>query len=141
MKMEMFEGVLSLSNVSTSTLPPADNPVYPIWVGYLAVGISVIFFGSNFVPAAKYPIGDGLSFQFFLCCGIWITGLVVNLIVGNPPFYPLVLIGGVLWTTGNVLSVFVIPINGLGMSMLLWCTSNLFMGKSIFIEMCEEYLL
>jgi len=33
-----------------------------------------------------------------------------------------------LWTTGNVLSVFVIPINGLGVSMLLWCTSNLFMG-------------
>lgn len=127
--MEMLEGLLSLANVSTSTLPPADDPVYPIWVGYLAVGISVIFFGSNFVPAAKYPIGDGLSFQFFLCCGIWITGLVVNLIVGNPPFYPLVLIGGVLWTTGNVLSVFVIPINGLGMSMLLWCTSNLFMGK------------
>ena len=123
----MLEGLM---NVSTSTLPPPDAPVYPIWVGYLAVGISVFFFGSNFVPAAKYPIGDGLSFQFFLCCGIWITGLVVNLIVGNPPFYPLVLIGGVLWTTGNVLSVFVIPINGLGLSMLLWCTSNLFMGKT-----------
>ena len=58
--MEMLEGFFSLANVSTSTLSPSDDPVYPIWVGYLAVGISVIFFGSNFVPAAKYPIGDGL---------------------------------------------------------------------------------
>ncbi|CAF1540618.1 unnamed protein product [Adineta ricciae] len=111
----------------TTTIAPLTQP-YPIWAGYLAVVISVVFFGSNFVPAAKYPIGDGVSFQFFLCCGIWLTGVIVNLIVGNPPFYPLVIIGGVLWTSGNVLSMFVIPINGLGLSMLLWCTSNLFIG-------------
>ncbi len=113
--------------ISNSTVSPSSD-LFPVWVGYISVLISVIFFGSNFVPAAKYPIGDGVSFQFFLCCGIWITGVVVNLIVGNPPFFPLVIIGGVLWTTGNVLSVFVIPINGLGISMLLWCTSNLFIG-------------
>lgn len=118
-----------IANISTtSTIPPPLAP-YPIWVGYLSVTIAVLFFGSNFVPAAKYPIGDGVSFQFFLCAGIWIVGVVVHLILGSPPFYPLVLIGGVLWTSGNVLSVFVIPINGLGLSMLLWCTSNLFMGS------------
>lgn len=116
------------NNLTTSTILPPDQP-FPIWVGYVSVLISVLFFGSNFVPAAQYPIGDGVSFQFFLCCGIWITGVVVHLIVGNPPFFPLVIVGGVLWTTGNVLSVFVIPINGLGLSMLLWCTSNLFIGK------------
>jgi hypothetical protein len=116
-------------NMTSTIAPPTDDPI-PIWVGYVAVVVSVIFFGSNFVPAAKYPIGDGLSFQFFLCCGIWVTGAVINVILNNPPFYSLVLIGGALWTTGNVLSVFVISINGLGLSMLLWCTSNLFMGKS-----------
>ena len=116
-------------NLTTTTIVSPIQP-YPIWAGYLAVVISVIFFGSNFVPAAKYPIGDGVSFQFFLCCGIWLTGVIVNLIVGNPPFYPLVIIGGVLWTSGNVLSMFVIPINGLGLSMLLWCTLNLFIGWS-----------
>jgi hypothetical protein len=117
-----------LGNITTTVVSPPEEPT-AIWTGYIAVLISVLFFGSNFVPAAKYPIGDGLSFQFFLCCGIWVTGVVINLCVNNPPFYPLVLIGGVLWTTGNVLSVFVIPINGLGLSMLLWCTSNLFVGK------------
>ena len=114
---------------ATSTASPWSDGTPPMWMGYVAVLISVIFFGSNFVPAARYPIGDGVAFQFFLCCGIWITGLVINLIVGNPQFYPLVLIGGVLWTTGNILSMFVIPITGLGLSMLLWCTTNLFFGN------------
>ncbi|CAF1117998.1 unnamed protein product [Adineta steineri] len=118
---EIFE------NVTTSTANPPHNE-FPIWAGYVSVIISVIFFGTNFVPAAKYKIGDGVSFQFFLCCGIWVTGVVVHIIVGNYYFYPLVIVGGVLWTTGNILSVFVIPINGLGVSMLLWCTSNLFIG-------------
>ena len=117
------------SSNATSTASPSSDGTPPLWAGYVAVLISVIFFGSNFVPAARYPIGDGVAFQFFLCCGIWITGLVINLIVGNPQFYPLVLIGGVLWTTGNILSMFVIPITGLGLSMLLWCTSNLFFGN------------
>lgn len=101
----------------------------PLWIGYIAVLIAVLFFGSNLVPAGKYPIGDGLSFQFFMCCGIWLTGLVIDLFVKSPPFYPLVLIGGILWTTGNILCLFVIRINGLGMSMLLWCTTNMLIGK------------
>ncbi len=121
-----------IENVTTTTMSPGGNG--PKWAGYLGVLIAIIFFGSNFVPAAKYPIGDGVSFQFFLCCGIWTTGVVVNLIVGSPTFFPLVMIGGVLWTTGNCLSMFVIPINGLGVSMLLWCTSNLFMGKVCFFS-------
>jgi hypothetical protein len=120
-----------IENVTTTTISPDGTA--PKWAGYVGVLISVVFFGSNFVPAAKYPIGDGVSFQFFLCCGIWATGVIVNLIVGSPPFFPLVIIGGVLWTTGNCLSMFVIPINGLGVSMLLWCTSNLFMGKIFFV--------
>ena len=119
-----------LSNVTVS---PGDDGKPSPTIGYISVLISVFFFGSNFVPAAKYSIGDGVSFQFFLCCGIWVTGLVIHLILGSPTFYPTVLIGGALWTTGNCLSMFVIPINGLGFSMLLWCTSNLFMGKH-FLE-------
>ena len=108
-----------------------DDTHPSLWIGYLSVLIAVIFFGSNLVPAGKYPIGDGLSFQFFMCCGIWFTGLVIDVVVGSPPFYPLVLIGGILWTTGNILSLLVIRIKGLGMSMLLWCTTNMLIGKRI----------
>ena len=125
---DIMDNITTTTYHNLTTIPPSDQ-LSPLWTGYIAVLVSVIFFGSNFLPAAKYPIGDGLSFQFFLCCGIWVTGVIINLIVGNPPFFLLVLIGGISWTTGNVLSVFVIPINGLGLSMLLWSTSNLLMGK------------
>ena len=128
----MFDVLSNLSNLTTTTTSP-DSSSGSKPIAYVALGISILFFGSNFVPAAKFPIGDGISFQFFLCCGIWIVGIIVNLIVATSSaafhFFPLVMIGGVIWTTGNVLSTFVIPINGLGVSMLLWCTTNLFMGK------------
>lgn len=125
---EMLIDFVGNATVSTPAGPPSGSKS----IAYIALAVSILFFGSNFVPAAKYPIGDGISFQFFLCCGIWTVGIIVNLIVGTitvaPPFFPLVMIGGVIWTTGNILSTFVIPINGLGVSMLLWCTTNLFMG-------------
>lgn len=128
----MFDVLSNLSNLTTTTTSP-DSSSGSKPIAYVALGISILFFGSNFVPAAKFPIGDGISFQFFLCCGIWIVGIIVNLIVATSSasfhFFPLVMVGGVIWTTGNVLSTFVIPINGLGVSMLLWCTTNLFMGK------------
>jgi len=132
MSLEIYveEFLNDVINSTTTVAPSPGASEKPL--AYVALLISILFFGSNFVPAAKYPIGDGLSFQFFLCCGIWIVGIVVNLIVKSPPFFPLVMVGGVLWTTGNILSVFVIPINGLGVSMLLWCTTNLFMGKDLF---------
>ena len=120
---------LLLTVINTTTSHPPDDTNTPLWIGYLSVVIAVLFFGSNLVPAGKYPIGDGLSFQFFMCCGIWITGLIIDLFVKSPQFFPLVLIGGILWTTGNILSLLVIRINGLGMSMLLWCTTNMLIGK------------
>lgn len=111
----------------------AEHTSTPLWVGYIAVVITVLFFGSNLVPAGKYRIGDSLSFQFFMCCGIWISGLIIDMFVSKdgrtPPFFLLVLIGGALWSTGNILCLFVIRINGLGTSMLLWCTTNLLVGK------------
>ncbi|CAF3519502.1 unnamed protein product [Rotaria sp. Silwood1] len=107
-----MDRLLTTINTTITVTPGFDTP--PIWTGYISVLVAVLFFGSNLVPAAKYSIRDGFSFQFFLCVGIWITGAVINLIVKSPPFFPLVMIGGVLWTTGNIISVYVISINGLG---------------------------
>ncbi|CAF1203578.1 unnamed protein product [Adineta steineri] len=117
-----------LTTSNTTTL--FDSPSF--WTGSISVAIAIFFFGSSLVPAAKYRVGDGLSFQFFLCVGVWITGAIVNLIVKNPPFFPLVMIGGMLWATGNILSIYVITINGLGLSMLLWSTTNKFVGKTLY---------
>ena len=29
------------------------------WIGYVGTGISILFFGSNFVPVKKIETGDG----------------------------------------------------------------------------------
>jgi hypothetical protein len=122
-----MDPLLAAINTTSRVTPIFDSP--PIWLGYISALVAVLFFGSSLVPAGKYPIRDGLSFQFFLCIGVWITGVIINLIVESPPFFPLVMIGGVLWATGNIISVYVITINGLGLSMLIWSTSNKLMGK------------
>ena len=119
---------LTTSKLNMTTSHMMIEPYAPLWIGYIAVLVAVLFFGSNLVPAAQYPIGDGMSFQFFSCCGTWLTGLVIHLVVKSPPVYPLALVGGILWTTGNLLAITAIPINGLGLSMLLWCTTSMLIG-------------
>ncbi|CAF1454949.1 unnamed protein product [Didymodactylos carnosus] len=102
--------------------------VLPTYVGYIGVLVAVGFFGSFLVPAQKLRIHDSFSYQFFMSVGIWTTGLLINLILQSTVFFPLVLIGGFLWASGNILSLHVIQINGVGLSMLLWSTTNVLLG-------------
>jgi glucose uptake protein GlcU len=101
-------------------------------MGYMFAFFSVFFFGTNFVPVKKYDCGDGMFFQLILCCGIWTVGLIVNIVRhshGNiPSFEPFAMWGGVLWATGNVLTVPIISTIGLGMGMLIWGATNMLIG-------------
>jgi hypothetical protein len=38
-------------------------------VGYVACLVAIVSFGSNFVPAKKVDIGDGVFFQFIMVGG------------------------------------------------------------------------
>lgn len=69
--------------------------------GYVGVLVAISFFGTNFLPVKKFDTGDGLFFQWVLCIGIWLVGLVVNIIRDMPPFFYPSLIGGFLWTFGK----------------------------------------
>ncbi|CAF0885831.1 unnamed protein product [Didymodactylos carnosus] len=63
---------IAITNITTTTpYLPVHTPLY---LGYIAVIAAVLLFGSNLVPANKFPVGDGLAFQFFMCIGIWCTG-------------------------------------------------------------------
>lgn len=42
-----------------------------------------------------------MFFQWILCAAIWIVSLVVNLIQKCPQFWPLAMLGGFVWATGN----------------------------------------
>ncbi|KAL5966919.1 hypothetical protein TSMEX_005348 [Taenia solium] len=76
--------------------------------GWVAIVVCAICFGTNLIPVKKFNMGDGLGFQWLMCTGILIVGVVVQLIVGTlyrvPQFHPLAMAGGALWATGNFLS-------------------------------------
>jgi hypothetical protein len=129
----------NITTVSTSV----DAPL-PIWAGFIGCLVATFFYGSNLVPVKQFSAGDGFFFQFIFCVAVYIVGLIVDLILNNHRFYPLVVIGGirkfififkyirvflgVLWSTGNLVIIICIKTCGLGVGMLIWGTSNLLMG-------------
>uniref|UniRef100_A0A1I8J9I7 Transmembrane protein 144 n=1 Tax=Macrostomum lignano TaxID=282301 RepID=A0A1I8J9I7_9PLAT len=109
------------SDVDNSTQPPD-------WAGFTATGIAVLFYGSNYVPVKKFDTGDGMLFQFFLCLGIWLVGMAVNAIRAFPLFHPTVLLGGAIWTFGNLFAVPIIQTIGMGLGILIWGMFNMLTG-------------
>ncbi|CAE7035154.1 TMEM144 [Symbiodinium natans] len=69
-----------------------------------------------------------MLFQLVLCLGIWFTGLMVLLLRSNPTFYPVAMSGGVLWCSGNCLTVYIIKQIGLGPGLVTWGTAALIIG-------------
>nr|XP_039250599.1 transmembrane protein 144-like [Styela clava] len=129
-KPTLFSGNATTHSVTTSigntTAPPSNSS--NSWQGYIGAGVAVVFFGSNFVPVKKYDTGDGVFFQWILCVAIWMTGLIVNAVQSFPKFYGLAMLGGVLWSTGNMCVVPIIKTIGLGLGLLIWGSFNLLSG-------------
>lgn len=96
--------------------------------GYVACGVAVFFYGSNFVPVKKIHTGDGLFFQWVLCAAVWCTSLVANIILKSPAFWPLAMLGGAIWATGNITVVPIVKTIGLSLGLLIWASFNLLMG-------------
>uniref|UniRef100_A0A8C5P7Q5 Transmembrane protein 144 n=1 Tax=Leptobrachium leishanense TaxID=445787 RepID=A0A8C5P7Q5_9ANUR len=96
--------------------------------GFASSVVSVVFFGSNFVPVKKFDTGDGMFFQWILCASIWIVSLVVNIILKCPKFWPLAMVGGCVWATGNITVVPIVKTVGLGLGLLIWASTNLLTG-------------
>ena len=105
-----MENITSSSAVPSTKAPEDHN----IALGLICTAITSIGFGINYVPVKKFDTGDGMFFQLVLCTAIWIVGLCANVIRGSPEFYPLVMIGGVIWATANILVVPTIKTIGIG---------------------------
>ena len=72
----------SYMSANTTTIsPPAQVPNY---VGFICLSVSVLFFGSNFLPIKAFDTGDGMFFQLILTTAIWSVGFVVNCIRNFP---------------------------------------------------------
>ncbi|XP_014800072.1 PREDICTED: transmembrane protein 144 [Calidris pugnax] len=97
-------------------------------IGFTSSTVAVLLFGTNFVPVKKFDTGDGMFFQWILCASIWIVSLVVNLIQNCPRFWPLAMVGGFVWATGNVTVVPIVKTVGLALGLLIWASFNLLTG-------------
>lgn len=98
--------------------------------GFAAAGIAAVFFGSNFIPCKQYDMGDGMYFQFVMAVGIWVLGLFY-FIYQEPQtgyFHPFALLGGTIWSIGNVLSVPIIKMIGMALGLSIWSGTNLVVG-------------
>jgi hypothetical protein len=105
------------TNLVTTTMAPAVTA--PAYVGFITIAIAVLFYGTFLVPVKKFNTGDGMFFQLVLCMGIWFVGFITNWIRDFPKFYALPMLGGVMFTTGNICSVPVIKFIGLALGMLV----------------------
>eukprot|EP00462_Mataza_sp_D1_P025589 CAMPEP_0175136368 /NCGR_PEP_ID=MMETSP0087-20121206/9238_1 /TAXON_ID=136419 /ORGANISM="Unknown Unknown, Strain D1" /LENGTH=471 /DNA_ID=CAMNT_0016419119 /DNA_START=36 /DNA_END=1451 /DNA_ORIENTATION=+ len=112
-------------------VPNCTPPVDSTGKGYIAAVVAILGFGSNFIPVKKYEqyTGDGMFFQWVMCTGIWMSGLVVQIIRGSSSqFEPFAMLGGVLWCMGNLLCVAIIQCIGMGLGLLIWGGANLSIG-------------
>ena len=88
-----------------------------------------VFFTSVILCLVRFSFSvSGLFFQWMLCIGIWLVGLVVNMILLMPPFFIPSLLGGFLWTTGNLMAVSIIKMIGLTMGLTVWGVTNMLSG-------------
>ena len=99
-------------------------------VGFVAAAVAAIFFGSNYIPCKQYDMGDGMYFQFVMAVGIWVLGLFY-FIIQEPEtgyFHPFALLGGTIWSLGNILSIPIIKMIGMALGLSIWSGTNLIVG-------------
>uniref|UniRef100_A0A0N5AIC3 Transmembrane protein 144 n=1 Tax=Syphacia muris TaxID=451379 RepID=A0A0N5AIC3_9BILA len=94
----------------------------------LACGVASVFFGSMFVPIKRYNAGDGIYVQWLMSVSIVTFAFFTWLWEGIPQFYPLAMVGGMLWCLGNATAVPIIRRLGMAMGMLIWNTTNCLAG-------------
>ncbi|XP_028932971.1 transmembrane protein 144 isoform X2 [Ornithorhynchus anatinus] len=117
-----------MTSLEPSSNSSSSNSGTDLSIGFISSSVAVFLFGSNFVPVKKYDTGDGMFLQWILCAAIWIVALVVNLILQCPRFWPLAMVGGCVWATGNITVVPIVKTIGLGLGLLIWGSFNSITG-------------
>ncbi|XP_061582000.1 transmembrane protein 144b [Cololabis saira] len=90
--------------------------------------VAVLLYGSSAVPVKKIETGDGVFFYWVSCAAIWVVSMLGDLVLQSPKFYPLAMLGGAIWATGNIAVVTIIKAIGLSLGILIWGSFSLLMG-------------
>ncbi|KAI1712458.1 transmembrane family of transporters domain-containing protein [Ditylenchus destructor] len=85
----------------------------------------------GFVPVKRHNPGDGVFCQWLVGVAVLLNGFVVYSTQGFPHFYPLAVVGGMLWGTGNAMVVWIIGELGLGLTILLISVSSCFVTYTV----------
>jgi glucose uptake protein GlcU len=112
-------------------------------LGIMGVLVAAVGWGSNFIVVKGYDMKDGFVFQFWLCTGILLFGLVSCFFASADSDYgpfsgglgalkvelPLLgVLGGFLWSMGNLCTVAIISNIGLGLGLSIWSGLNLILS-------------
>ncbi|XP_055080550.1 transmembrane protein 144b isoform X2 [Periophthalmus magnuspinnatus] len=102
-------------------------------ITHLVYGVSanvaaMLLYGTNYVPVKRIEVGDGMFFHWVSCSAIWLVSLIGDLTLQSPKFYPLAMLGGVIWATGNIAAVPILKAVGFGLGIVIWGASSLLMG-------------
>ncbi|XP_046369877.2 transmembrane protein 144-like [Haliotis rufescens] len=116
-----------MENTTSSWSNGTDVDDIPQYIGFICCGIASIMFGTNFVPVKKFETGDGMYFQWVLSNAIIMSAIVVQTIRLSR-FYPFVMVGGILWATGNICVVPIVKTIGLGLGICVWGSAQLLVG-------------
>ncbi|KAL9654031.1 hypothetical protein ABK040_011575 [Willaertia magna] len=113
-----------------ATNDDSDNSTKFTIIGYVGTFIAIIFYGSNYVVTKKYPTGDGVVLSWLMSNGILLVGFVSLALTTNNKliFIPTGILGGSLWSMGNLMVIPIVKTVGLGLGFLLWSGSNLIGG-------------
>jgi glucose uptake protein GlcU len=96
--------------------------------GYITTFAACLLFGSQYVVLKDREIGDGLFYQWVVSCAILACGIIVNAIAKFPTFYPLAMLGGCLWASGNIVTVPMFHFLGVAPSFLIWTSVQMIIG-------------
>ncbi|KAM3612281.1 uncharacterized protein V6R79_006230 [Siganus canaliculatus] len=122
------DGNVATSELETFNLTFNSTNVTHYAYGVVANVVAVLLYGSNYVPVKRIETGDGMFFQWVNCAAIWVVSMIGDLMLQSPKFYPLAMLGGVIWATGNMTVVLIVKAIGLGLGLLLWGCSSLLMN-------------
>ena len=95
--------------------------------------VAALGFGSNFVVVKKFEMGDGVAFNLFMTIGILLVGTLTLLAAPRDlgdgelrPQLPLFcVLGGAVWSVGNVCTVPIVSRLGLGLGLALWSGTSI----------------
>ena len=117
--------------------------------GVLLTIIPIVCFGSNYLPVKSFDTGDGVFFQWVMSVAILIGGFVTYSIQKFPPFYVGAMIGGCIWSLGNLCVVPIVRLVGLSIGLLIWAITCMIVGWAVSTfglfgtdksELCYDYL-